>query len=91
MIKFSTKLALLLALGLLMAFAGSAGAQQAYPVKPIRFIVPFPPGGSTDPLARLVGQKLTEAWAQQVIVENRPGGNTIIGTEALVKSPPDGY
>jgi len=91
MIKFSSNLARLLALGVLMAFAGAASAQQSYPVKPIRFIVPFPPGGSTDPLARLVGQKLTEAWAQQVLVENRPGGNTIIGTDAVAKSAPDGY
>ncbi len=75
----------------LMAIAGSAGAQQAYPSKPIRFIVAFPPGGGNDLLARLIGQKLTESWGQQVIVENRPGGNTIIGTEALAKSAPDGY
>ena len=68
-----------------------AVAQQAYPVKPIRFIVPFPPGGSTDPMARLAGQKLAESWSQQVIIDNRPGGNTIIGTEAAAKSPPDGY
>ncbi len=91
MIRFSTKVARLLALGVLMTIAGAAGAQQAYPVKPIRFIVPFPPGGSTDPLARLVGQKLTEAWGQQVIVENRPGGATVIGTEAVAKAAPDGY
>ncbi len=91
MIKFSAKVARLLALGVLIAFVGAAGAQQAYPVKPIRFIVPFPPGGSTDPLARLVGQKLTEAWGQQVIVENRPGGATVIGTEAAAKAAPDGY
>ena len=89
--KFCTKLARLLVLGVLMLSAGIAGAQQPYPVKPIRFIVPFPPGGSTDPLARLMGLKLTEAWGQQVIVENRPGGATIIGTEAVAKSAPDGY
>jgi len=77
--------------GVLMAIAGTTAAQQDYPNKPIRFIVPFPPGGSTDPIARLIGQKLTESWGQQVIVDNRPGGNTIIGTEALAKSPPDGY
>ncbi len=76
---------------LLIAIAGSAAAQQAYPSKPIRFIVPFPPGGSTDPLARMAAQKMTEAWGQQVIVDNRPGGNTIIGTEAVAKAAPDGY
>ena len=81
----------LVAVGMLMAIAGSIGAQQIYPSKPIRFIVAFPPGGGNDLLARLVGQKLTESWGQKVIVDNRPGGNTIIGTEALAKSAPDGY
>ena len=80
-----------LTLCVLMAIAGSAASQQAYPSKPIRLISPYPPGGSTSILARLFGQKLTESWGQQVIVENRGGGNTIIGTEALAKSPPDGY
>lgn len=81
----------LLVLSLLLAFAGSASAQQGYPNKPIRFIVPYAPGGSTSNVARLIGQKLTEAWGQQVIIDNRPGGNTVIGSEALAKSPPDGY
>ncbi len=88
--SFSAVARLLLA-GVMFVFVGVAAAQQAYPSKPIRFIVPFPPGGSTDPLARLVGQKLSIKWGQAVIVDNRPGGNTIIGTEALAKSPPDGY
>ncbi len=79
-----------MAVGLLMA-AVPATAQQAYPNKPIRIIVPYAPGGTTDLLARLLGPKLTERWGQQVIAENRPGGNTIIGSEALVKSKPDGY
>jgi tripartite-type tricarboxylate transporter receptor subunit TctC len=70
--------------------ASTAGA-QSYPVKPIRLIVPFAPGGATDILARLISQKLTEAWGQQVIVENRPGGGTIIGTDLVAKSAPDGY
>lgn len=74
-----------------MLLAGSADAQQAYPNKPIRFIVPYAPGGSGDTTARLVGQKLAESWGQQVIVDFRPGGNTVIGTEALTKAPPDGY
>ncbi len=77
--------------GVLMAIAGTTAAQQNYPSKPIRLIVAFPPGGSTDPIARLIGQKLTESWGQQMIIDNRPGGNTIIGTEALAKSAPDGY
>src|SRR5690606_32904565 len=59
--------------------------------KPIRLIVPFPPGGSVDPIARMIGQKLTESWGQQVIVDNRPGSNGTIGTELLAKAPPDGH
>ena len=89
--KSSAAVARILTVGMLIGFAGSAAAQQVYPNKPIRFIVPFPPGGSTSIVARLVGQKLTESWGQQVIVDNRAGGNTIIGTEALLKSRPDGY
>jgi len=66
-------------------------AAQTYPVKPIRFIVHFPPGGPTDLVARSVGQKLTEAWGQQVLVDNRPGAGGVIGVEAVVRSAPDGY
>jgi tripartite-type tricarboxylate transporter receptor subunit TctC len=82
--------------GILLSVSVSAGAQQtgsgqAYPSKPIRIISPYPAGGTTDILARLVGAKLTESWGQQVLVDNRPGGNTVIGSEALVRSPPDGY
>ena len=64
---------------------------QPYPSKPVRIIVPFAPGGPNDILARVIGQKLTESWGQQVIVENRAGGGTVIGTEIVAKSPPDGY
>ena len=77
--------------GVLLILAGTASGQQAYPSKPIRLILPYAPGGSTSVTGRLLGQKLTEGWGQQVIVDNRPGGNTIIGSEALVRSPPDGY
>ena len=72
---------------------GAALAQSAasYPTKPMRYIVDYTPGGTADMLARAVGQKLTEAWGQQVIVENRPGGGTNIATEFAAKSPPDGY
>lgn len=73
------------------SWLGTAVAQQPYPTKPIRLIVPFPPGGSVDPIARMIGQKLTERWGQQVIVDNRPGANGVIGTELLAKAPPDGY
>ena len=69
-----------------------AGAcAQSFPVKPIRIIVPFPPGGTSDILARLIGPKLTEKWGQSVIVESRPGANGAIGHEVVAKSPPDGY
>ena len=75
----------------LMIIAGPSAAQQAYPNKPMRIITPYAPGGTTSALAHPIGQKLAESWGQPVIVDNRPGGNTIIGTEALAKSPPDGY
>ena len=64
---------------------------QAYPVKAVRWIVPYPPGGSTDIIARTVGQKLAEAWNIQVIIENRPGASGMIGTDIAAKSAPDGY
>jgi tripartite-type tricarboxylate transporter receptor subunit TctC len=73
------------------AVPGIATAQSSYPTKPVRIIVPFPPGGGNDLLARLIGQKLGEMWNQAVIVDNKPGGNTIVGTEALARAAPDGY
>jgi tripartite-type tricarboxylate transporter receptor subunit TctC len=87
---FLTMLARMLPV-LLLAAGGAALAQQTYPNRAIRFIVPFPPGGSTDPMARLVANKLAERWSQSVVVDNRPGGNTIIGTEVVAKAAPDGY
>jgi tripartite-type tricarboxylate transporter receptor subunit TctC len=75
----------------LIAWAASAGAQQHYPNKPIRYISPYAPGGSTTVIARLIGQQLTDAWGQQVVVDNRPGANTIIGTQLALSSRPDGY
>ncbi len=80
-----------LALCLLPAWPAMALAQANYPNKPIRMIVTFPPGGSTTIIARLLGQKLSDSWGQQVVVDNRGGGNTIIGTEAMVKATHDGY
>ena len=64
---------------------------QDYPSKPIRAVVPWPPGGSSDTMARLLGQKLAERWGQQVIVENRPGAGTTIGNELVARAPADGY
>ena len=74
-----------------VALSSASYAQQAYPSKSIRLIVPFPPGGSVDPVARMLAPKLTESWSQQVIVDNRPGANGAIGTEIVAKAAPDGY
>ena len=69
-----------------------AWAQPApYPNRPIHIIVPFPPGGAVDPIARSVGQKLSEAWGQPVVVDNKPGAATIVGSDFVAKAPPDGY
>ena len=68
----------------------SIAEAQDFPNRPVRFVVPFPAGGSGDIAARLVGQKVSEMWGQPVIVENRVGGNTIIAAEFVAKSAPDG-
>jgi tripartite-type tricarboxylate transporter receptor subunit TctC len=77
-------------LGVLLLFALQAAA-QSYPVKPVRMIVPYPPGGGNDTLGRLFAAKLSERLGQPFVVENRPGAGTMIGTEAAAKSAPDGY
>ncbi len=81
---------MLLGVTMLAALPAAALAQQNYPNRPIRFIVPNAPGGSTSVAARLMGEKLTASWNEQVIVDNRPGGNNIVAGEALQRSAPDG-
>ena len=81
----------LLTLGLLMALVPLAHAQQAYPNKPVRLIVPFAPGGSTDVLARLLSEELRAELGQPVIVENKPGAGGNIGGDLVAKAPADGY
>jgi len=75
----------------MLMFAVSGAMAQAYPTKPVRMIVPFPAGGATDIVGRLVAQKLAEGWGQQVIVDNRGGAGGTIGSDVAAKSPPDGY
>jgi tripartite-type tricarboxylate transporter receptor subunit TctC len=75
----------------LFALAATLAQAQNYPAKPIRMVVPYTAGGPADLLVRALGQKLTDAWGQQVIVENKPGANEIIAAQDVAKSPPDGY
>jgi len=72
-----------------LAFAGVAHAQ--YPTKPVRIVVPYPAGGTSDILARTIGQKLQELWNQPVVIDNKPGATGNVGAEIVAKSPPDGY
>src|SRR5438105_13151426 len=74
-----------------LALVASLAQAQGFPTKPIRMVVPYTAGGPADLLVRALGQKLTEAWGQQVIVENKPGANEIIAAQDVAKSPPDGY
>lgn len=83
------------AIGLLLFLLGLAlplpSLAQAYPARPVKIIVPYPPGGPVDIFGRAVAAKFQEMWNQPVVIENRPGAGTIIGTEAVVKAPADGY
>jgi tripartite-type tricarboxylate transporter receptor subunit TctC len=81
----------LLATAAFVFLTAIAHAQTTYPTRPIRFIVPFTPGGSGDIFARPIAQKMSESMGQQVVVENRPGSGGVVGTEAAAKAPPDGY
>ena len=83
--------ALLSAAAICAVAAGPAAGQAGYPTKPIRLIAPYPPGGTSDILARIAGQKLGEAWNARIVVDNRPGASGSLGTEIAAKSTPDGY
>ena len=90
------RIALTVAAALLIAAPFSLRQAQAerkdqYPTRPVRFIVPFSPGGASDTAARLVGNKLSKRWGQQVVIENRPGAGGTIGTEIAARAQPDGY
>ena len=76
---------------LAFALAASHAAAQGYPGKPVKMLVPFPPAGATDAVARFVGQKLAERWGQSVVIENRPGAGGSIGSDLAAKAAPDGY
>ena len=89
--KHMRRLRAVVLVGLVGLVGAGTCAAQGYPAKPIRFLVGFPPGGTSDILARTIGQKLAEAVGQQVVIENRPGAGGNIGAEAAAKSAPDGY
>ena len=78
-------------LALLLAAIALPVTAQDYPAKPIHVVIPFPPGGATDTITRRIGERLTQKWGQAVIVENKPGANTVIGTEAVKRADADGY
>src|SRR5665213_4416912 len=80
-----------LAVGACLALAMPPAAAQAFPTRTVHFIVPQAPGGATDVFARIVAQKLAEAWGQAVVVENKAGAAGVVGTDAVAKSPADGY
>jgi tripartite-type tricarboxylate transporter receptor subunit TctC len=73
------------------ALPALAGAQEAFPARPVKLIVPFPAGGPTDVMGRILGEKLTGIWGQPVVIENRPGAGTAVGTNLVAKAKPDGY
>ena len=78
-------LAMMATMATLPAFA------QAFPSKPVKLVIPFPPGGSLDNVGRLLAQKISDSWGQPIVIENRPGAGGNVGADAVAKSPPDGY
>jgi len=76
---------------LCLAWSAAVAAADAFPTRAVRIIVPFPAGGPSDLLSRMMAPRLIETWGQQVVIDNRPGGGTIIGTELVAKAPPDGH
>ena len=88
---FVRRVALACLCALAAAAPATAAAQESYPNRPIRIVVPFPAGGPTDILSRIVAQKMSESWGQPVVVENRPGADTAIGAVQVAKAAPDGY
>lgn len=74
-----------------IALACGAAAAQAFPSKPVHLVVPFPPGGSADVLARVLGEQLSEYWKQPVLVENKPGAGSIVATQYVQRAAADGY
>jgi tripartite-type tricarboxylate transporter receptor subunit TctC len=89
--RFSKPFRLFAIAAAVFAVAGAAAQAQDYPTKPVKWVVPYPPGGTTDILARIIGQYLSDHLGQQFIIDNRPGAGNNIGTEVVVNSPPDGY
>lgn len=90
-VRRSAGLKLTLFLALVLALACGGACAQSYPSRPIRLVVPYPPGGPLDIMGRAIGQKLSEAWNQPVVVDNRPGAGGNIGADLVAKSPADGY
>ena len=90
-LRASTRVTLLAVSALLAAAVPGPAPAQAYPSRPVRLLVPFTPGGGTDILARIVGAKMSESMGQQIVVDNRPGANTLIATETVVRAAADGY
>ena len=89
--SFAVRATILLLAAAIYAMPAGYAASPAYPNKPIRLIAPYPPGGTSDILARIAGQKLTEAWNERIVVDNRPGASGSLGTEIAARATPDGY